>query len=175
MKTGRGRVVVAGAAVAALWSALAYGVPRWVTAPTDATYLKECGSCHMAFSPNFLPARSWQRVMATLHDHFGDSAQLDAATRDKITAYLVEASADKASNHQATQVLASLGNGETPTRITTVPYIAGLHGGMLDPKWNGKPRPKTLAECTVCHADAALGNYSTRVFSVSDIDFRGRR
>jgi nitrate/TMAO reductase-like tetraheme cytochrome c subunit len=41
---------------------------------TDATAKQECGTCHMAFQPGFLPARSWNRIMDGLADHFGEDA-----------------------------------------------------------------------------------------------------
>jgi hypothetical protein len=145
-----------------------------VLAPTNETYVKECGSCHMPFSPQLLPAASWRKVMGHLDDHFGDSAKLDAATQSTITGYLVANSADRAGNDASRAIMASLRAGDAPERITKVPYIAGLHTAVLDPLWNGRPRPKTLTECGVCHNRAAEGNYSIKTFTVDDEAFRGR-
>ena len=168
---------------AMLFAALAIGQPMMVTqsiaAPTtfppiaDSGYLKECGSCHMAYPPELLPARSWIKVLGSLQDHFGDSAQLDAATQQRIHDYLVAHAADNAQNEESFAIMRSLRPGETPSRITATPYIAGLHAAVLDPLWEGNPRPKTLAECGVCHHQAQAGNYVIRKFSVSDEAFRG--
>ena len=40
----------------------------------------ECGSCHLAYPPELLPASSWRRIMAGLDRHFGADASLDAAS-----------------------------------------------------------------------------------------------
>jgi hypothetical protein len=127
----------------------------------------------MAYPPELLPARSWARVMGSLEDHFGDSAQLDGATRQRIHDYLVAHAADNAQNEYSFAVMHSLRPGETPLRITGTPYIAGLHAAVLDPLWGGNPRPKTLAECGVCHYQAQSGNFTWRQFSVTDEAFRG--
>jgi hypothetical protein len=68
--------------------------------------------------------------------------------------------------------VASLADGATPDRITKVPYIEGLHAALLDPRWNGTPRPKSLASCPVCHQLAESGNFLERRFKVSDEAFR---
>jgi cytochrome c553 len=151
--------------VAMLLALAAIGQTMWVTQSlaatqffppiTDAGYLKECGSCHMAYPPELLPARSWTRVLGSLQDHFGDSAQLDAPTQQRIHDYLVSNASD------------------APLRITATPYIAGIHAAVLDPAWRPNPRPKTLAECGVCHLQAPTGNYYMRHFTVTDEAFRG--
>jgi len=56
-------------------SALAEGGER-VPPVADPVVRKECGSCHMAFPPQFLPRRSWQKLVATLADHFWENADL---------------------------------------------------------------------------------------------------
>jgi hypothetical protein len=127
----------------------------------------------MAYPPEFLPARSWNRVLGSLQDHFGDSAQLDAATRQRIHDYLVANAADKAQNEHSFAIMHSLNSSEAPLRITATPYIAGIHAAVLDPVWGGNPRPKTLAECSVCHLQAQVGDYTMRKFTVTDEAFRG--
>jgi hypothetical protein len=143
-------------------------------APRDATYLKECGSCHMAYSPQLLPAASWKHVMGHLDDHFGDSANLDASTEEAVTRYLVENSAEHGRGDEAKMILSSIEPGTVPRRITDVPYISELHAAALDPSWNGKPRPTRLTECETCHVWASKGNYGMQAFSVTDEAFRGK-
>ena len=166
----------------ALFALSAIGQPMWVTQSfaatkifppiTDAAYQKECGSCHMAYPPELLPARSWNRVLGSLQDHFGDSAQLDAATQQRIRDYLVAHAAENAQNEHAFAIVHSLRANETPLRITATPYIAGIHSAVLDPLWGGNPRPKTLAECGVCHLQVQNGNFTMRKFTVTDEAFR---
>ena len=145
-----------------------------VLVPANATYVKECGSCHMPFSPQLRPAESWRKLTSHLDDHFGDSAKLDPGTQSAITAYLVENAADRAQNDASRNIMSSLRAGDAPDRITDVPYIKGLHTAVLDPSWNGRPRPKTLTECGVCHRRVSEGNYASKTFSVNDEAFRGR-
>ena len=145
-----------------------------VLVPAHGGYVKECGACHMAFSPELLPAASWRQLMARLDDHFGESARVDASTQTAITAYLVANAADHAANVESRAIMESLAPGEVPARITKVPYIAALHAAVLDPLWNGTPRPKTLTECGVCHDEVGTGNYKTRIFHVTDDAFSGK-
>lgn len=165
-------VLACGVLAAVAWPASA--ATGRVLVPTDGAYVKECGACHMAFSPELLPAASWRQVMRHLDDHFGESAGVGPATQAAITGYLAANSADHASNMESRAIMESLSPGEVPLRITKVPYIAGLHAAVLDPLWNGTPRPRTLTECGVCHDQVEDGNYKTRVFHVTDEAFSGR-
>ena len=70
--------------------------PPGVAPVTNPQYIDECGSCHMAYQPGLLPARSWQKIMGGLADHFGDNAELDPDVLVGLTAYLVDNSADMA-------------------------------------------------------------------------------
>src|SRR5690242_1379397 len=152
-------------------------VPRaeaGVLVPANATYVKECGACHSAFSPQLLPAASWHKLMGHLDDHFGDSAKVDAATQSAIEGYLAANAADHADNSASRAIMDSIRPGQVPGRITEVPYIASLHAAVLDPRWNGRPHPKTLTECGVCHRRAAEGDFAAKTFSVNDEAFRGK-
>jgi len=144
-----------------------------VLVPANAAYVKECGSCHMAYSPQLLPAASWRKLVTELDHHFGENASLDDAASTAIAGYLAANAADGASSSEARAIMSSLTADATPLRITQVPYIAGLHAAVLDPRWHGNPHPKTLAQCTVCHYDAQHGDFVSRKFSVSDEGFRG--
>jgi hypothetical protein len=177
MKTKSFLAAVAGACAIAI-ALHAPGVRAYVLVPKDPAYLKECGSCHTAFSPQLLPAASWRKVMASLDNHFGDSAKVDAATQEAITRYLVDNAADHANSDESHTIMRSLGPGDVPARITEVPFIAGVHAAALDPLWNGQPRPKRLTECEVCHVRAPRGDYRIQAFTVSDEAFsesKGRR
>ena len=60
----------------------------------DKVVIKECGACHMAFQPQMLPKRSWEKIMTGLSDHFGEDASSDVKTKEKITSYLLKNAAD---------------------------------------------------------------------------------
>jgi len=53
-----------------------------------APYTDACGSCHLVYQPGLLPARSWDRIMTALSDHFGDNAELDPAASSEIRRFL---------------------------------------------------------------------------------------
>jgi len=72
------------------------------------------------------------------------------------------------------KVLASLRGEPTPLAVSRVPLVSGIHGGFLDPAYNPNPAPKSLANCTTCHAKAASGTFKHVQFTVSDESFRGR-
>jgi hypothetical protein len=163
----------AAVAVGAMPGAPAFAASGELLVPSDGPYAKECGTCHSAFSPALLPAASWRGLMQRLNEHFGDPARVDAATQRAITDYLVANAADRATNGQSRAIMQSLGPNEAPLRITQVPYIARLHSTVLDPLWNGTPRPKTLTECGVCHNDVRSGDFKSKVFHVNDELFRG--
>src|SRR5512146_2944422 len=55
--------------------------PEWRT---------ECGSCHVPYPPQLLPAASWRALMSGLDQHFGSNASLDAKSAASISAYLQE-------------------------------------------------------------------------------------
>ncbi len=76
---------------AALLAPLAAAAADYKSVPpvTDPVVKKECSECHMIFQPGFLPAASWRKIMATLADHFGEDASLDAGTRDKVASYMI--------------------------------------------------------------------------------------
>ncbi|NQV99407.1 MAG: cytochrome C, partial [Rhodospirillales bacterium] len=54
---------------------------------TDPLVRKECGACHMAFQPAFLPAKSWDKMLGELSNHFGEDASLPADQVSAIRAY----------------------------------------------------------------------------------------
>src|SRR5665647_1831601 len=55
---------------------------------SNAKWVSECGACHVAYPPRFLPAESWRAIMTGLDKHFGSNASLDAADVNEITAFL---------------------------------------------------------------------------------------
>jgi hypothetical protein len=103
---------------------------------------KECGECHMAFQPALLPAESWRKIMASLEDHFGEDASLEADFTVEIEAYLVE----------------NAGRGDgTKLRVTEQRWFRHEHD-FPDPVWQ-KPEVRSRANCEACHRDAARGSY----------------
>lgn len=125
---------------------------------SDPVVKEECGSCHFAFSPSMLPARSWQRMMGGLAKHFGDDASVDAATADRIARYLVANAGDKDSQRQGEKLLRGVAAADAPLRITELPKWVREHRKVPAWEWTHKD-VGTKANCVACHADAARGYY----------------
>ena len=141
---------------------------------TNPAYVSECGSCHFAYQPGLMPAPAWRKVMGNLHDHFGDNAETNVKAREAILAYLVAGAADVAPNPRSRAIMAATEPGDGGTRVSAQPYIAGLHGGLLDPLRGGYPRVDNLINCPACHIKATDGVFKARRYTVSDDAFRGR-
>ena len=139
---------------------------------SSALYVKECGACHFPYQPGLLPERSWRAVLASLNRHFGETADLKPGDLQAVTDYLLAGAADHADNQRSREVMSSLKPADTPTRVTSVLYTGGIHGGFLDPKFLGKPAVKTLADCAACHPRAADGRFVHRNYVISDELFR---
>lgn len=124
---------------------------------TDATVRKECGACHMAYPAAFLPKRSWEALMGGLKSHFGENAELDAATTAAIGAYLAANAAD--AREARPRVLRGLAPGETPLRISDLPWWKREHEGEVRPEAFTAPKVGSKANCIACHRDAERGSY----------------
>jgi hypothetical protein len=126
----------------------------------DQVYQDECGSCHMAYQPGWLPAGSWGKLLdaAALSDHFGENAELPAQTRAHLLDYLVSHAADKSEYKRSRKVMASLKEGDAPLRITEIAYIRRKHHEIPDSLIKGE-KVKSLSYCDACHTKAAMGEY----------------
>jgi cytochrome c553 len=125
----------------------------------DPVVVKECGACHMVFQPVFLPARSWEKMMAGLQDHFGENAELDGATTKRISDYLTANAGD--SGFFRGHALRGLRKTDTPLRISETPWFLRKHRkrGRISPAALRRAKAKTVADCGACHRDAAQGYY----------------
>lgn len=115
---------------------------------TDPLVKKECGECHMAFQPAFLPAASWRKIMVTLDNHFGEDASLDAGTRDKVETYLV-----------ANAGRSRIDSANSPLRITNLNWFRKEHREGEVKRLRKKHNVKTLADCAACHRGADRGYF----------------
>jgi hypothetical protein len=124
---------------------------------TDPVVKKECGSCHLAFSPQFLPRRSWQKLVDTLSDHFGENASLGDAQRKTVLDYLLANASDgPRAGSEGRKFGASIPSGQTPLRITEVPRWVREHREVPAGKWTD-PGVKSKANCVACHPAAEQG------------------
>jgi Dihaem cytochrome c len=127
---------------------------------THPGYRAECGGCHLAYPPGLLPADGWRRVMGDLQNHYGDDASLDAATADRILAYLVANSADGNARirSRAFAVAPTPGNG--PPRITETLYFQRKHDEIPPRLARDNPGVRSFSRCETCHEGADQGRFN---------------
>jgi cytochrome b/mono/diheme cytochrome c family protein len=114
-----------------------------------ALYRKECGACHLAYPPHFLPAESPRRIMAGLERHFGGAnVELERATRDRIERYLAESSGDAGTAPDVAP------GGGAPTRITELRWFQKKHREIAA-SVVARQSVRSLSNCTACHGGAA--------------------
>jgi hypothetical protein len=133
----------------------------------NETYKEECGSCHFPYQPGLLPTGSWQKLLAAsaLEDHFGENAELDEDTRLQLLAILEKGAADKSYYKRSRKIMASL-KGDTPLRITEIPYIRRKHDEIPARLIKPNDKVKSLSYCNACHQQAARGNYDDDTVSI---------
>lgn len=127
---------------------------RQSLAAIDPVYVEECGSCHMSYPATLLPAKSWQKMMAGLDDHFGENAELDAPTRQLIEDYLLRESARVSYR----KLFRNLGDA-TPLRITELPYFVHEHDEIPARFVTGNDKVRSLSQCNACHREAERGRF----------------
>ncbi len=126
---------------------------------TDVAYGEECADCHMAYQPGFLPARSWQKMMGSLDDHFGENAELESDVQQRLTQYLTENAADNSNYKRSRGMMKSLSYDETPLRITETRYFIRKHDELPRRVVEDNPEVVSFSRCEVCHTQADKGSY----------------
>lgn len=122
-------------------------------------YSKECGACHMAFSPNLLPRKSWHMMMSRLDDHFGEDASLDEELRGQIEKFLVTNSAEVSKDEAALKILKLMKNkNEPPLKITDTEYFK-LEHEAIKPEVFSRDSVINKANCVACHKWAEYGSF----------------
>ena len=117
-------------------------------AAANVKHQQECGSCHVAYPPNLLPAASWARIMGGLNKHFGTDASLDESTTRDIGNWL--------------QVNAGSGRrSEEPPqdRISKANWFVRQHDEVSASTFK-RASIGSAANCSACHAGAAKGDFN---------------
>ncbi len=111
--------------------------------PHNDRWKAECGSCHVAYPPQLLPAQSWRRIMAGLDRHFGADASVEPAVAAEIGDFLQRHSGTGKRVRDAGESL----------RITQTPWFVREHR---------RAAPENAADCAACHATAEQGDFRER-------------
>lgn len=122
-------------------------------------YQSECASCHFAYQPGLLPARSWKQIMAGLDDHFGDNAELAPEEHKAILNYLVDNAADSSNYKRSKRIAGSLKKDEVPLRITDTLYFKRKHHEIPERFVRGNSEVGSYSNCAACHTRAESGSY----------------
>jgi hypothetical protein len=113
----------------------------------------------MVFPAEFLPKRSWQRILDTLSDHFGENASLGPVQRKAVLDYLVGSAADSPNaGREGRKFGTSIPPTDTPLRITETSRWLREHREVRADKWKD-PNVKSKANCLACHKGAEQGVY----------------
>ncbi|MBE0623980.1 MAG: diheme cytochrome c [Burkholderiales bacterium] len=115
---------------------------------TNKTWSTECGSCHLAYPPDMLPAPAWRRMLSGLDQHFGTDASVDARAAAEIGAFL-ERNAGQGRKR---------GSDSGTLRITETRWFVRKHDEVPTTAWKN-PRVKTPANCGACHSAAERGDF----------------
>ena len=126
-------------------------------AVTNKTYAEKCGVCHFAYQPGLLPSGSWAKILSNLKDHFGETVDIDAASKEVIAKYLMNNAAENSQAKRSRKILKSLREA-TPSRITEIPYIRHKHQD-LSPEVFARKAVGSLSNCLACHKTADQGIY----------------
>ena len=125
----------------------------------DAETKAACGECHMAFQPAFLPARSWNKIMDGLKDHFGDNAAMAPDKVARIRKVLVDGAGDAGGSWgREGKTLRGLDASATPLRLTEMPRFTRKHDRIAAREWK-RPEVMTKSNCAACHQGAEKGYY----------------
>ncbi len=114
----------------------------WAPTTENAAWRNECGACHSAFAPALLPSAAWADIMASLREHFGADASVDASTHQEIAAFLQRNGSDERYSADGTQA----------PRITRSERFVYKHRSAIR-LWQ-KGQVKNLIDCSLCHRGA---------------------
>ena len=129
---------------------------------SDPLYMKECGTCHFAYSPGLLPARSWVLHLDRMASgkHFGEPVDLPPQTRAKIQDYLTRNAADVSPYAGSKTFMERIPASQTPYRLSGVRLFREMHTVIHETlKTNNKVKVRTITNCNACHRRAEEGSF----------------
>ena len=135
--------------------AKAAGVP--VAPPT---WRDECGSCHLAYPPELLPARSWARLLDEQHQHFGEDLGLSDASLQTLKP--AAAAADQGRHWAGLALRASVPARAAPQRISETGFWRERHEDVAEARFKSAP-VSGRHNCEACHEDAASAIFAPRL------------
>jgi cytochrome b len=140
---------------------------------SSAAWNEECGGCHLAYHPNLLPARSWQRLLSGQHDHFGEDLALDRSTLRTLAGFAAANAADRQTTEAAWNIVHTTPPPAAPLRITETVYWRRKHAHLRAAVWS-QANVHGRSDCAACHRDAAAGTFRDGAMRVPQAPPLGR-
>ncbi|QOP43992.1 cytochrome C [Sulfurimonas sediminis] len=130
-----------------------------------ALYINECGSCHMPYQPQFLPKKSWIKMMKNLDNHFKTDATVEPEDYKNLKDFLLKNASDSKESKRVGKYYRKIANSipkhKTLLRISNAPYFQKEHR-EFPKKYITQKEVKSIANCIACHKDAEKGTYQER-------------
>ena len=132
----------------------------------NPVYVEECGACHFPYQAGLLPAASWQALMDTLADHFGENAELDQTLQHTLTHYLKRNAGDAKPNHLYAELKGYRRNAQTILRISQLPGFLHEHEEIPARVLQNNEPLSSFSQCDQCHTDASSGTYAEQRINI---------
>jgi cytochrome b len=132
----------------------------------DAAWNDECGSCHLAYHPSLLPARSWARTFAEQESHFGEDLGLSNEALQHLQAYAARNAAEALASPVAWKMATTVAAAQAPLRISATAYWEERHASLEAATWERVRR----AACGECHRDAEAGTFAPGALIEVDLE-----
>lgn len=126
-------------------------------------YETDCGDCHLPYHPSLLPAKSWEQILATLDDHFGEDATISADAVNEITAYLVNNASEKWDTEAANRFRNV--DPDHPMEITKTRYWIHKHDDISPETFKIKG-VGVKSNCGGCHTDYYTGRFDDQKIKI---------
>ena len=131
----------------------------------------ECGDCHIVFPAYLLPEKSWNMIMDTLEDHYGEELDLDVEDAETIRAYLLQHSAGHSTREAAVKLLASVKGRENVFSIVRTPYWRRRHKAISPEVFKSKAVDSKYS-CDACHPDILKGRIEDDAIRLPDVPLK---
>lgn len=139
---------------------------KYLKPVSNTTYTDNCSACHFAYQPGLLPSDSWRKILEDSDDHFGEALDLDAESKEELKTFLTSNAANTSSSKLSQKIMRCL-EGQTPLRITDIPYIRKEHHEIGRNVVN-RPSVGSLSNCIACHRSADRGIYDDDRVSIPE-------
>jgi len=156
IQTSLGSTILAAILFFGVGGVVIYGLEEGEVYQPDELYVDECGACHYAYPPGFLPASSWQGIMLGLEDHFDENAETDEETASYISEYLQANALTAGGSSPWSMLLRNLPD-NPPLRITELPGFRQAHESELELLDGLDMGMEFFSPCEDCHRQAGQG------------------